>query len=60
MVITNLRNVDGYENMFRQHLEDIITTPSASRPAHFETRKSSPDLDLALKPDVPTHLHFKT
>ena len=42
MVIANLRNVDGYENMFRQQLEHIITTTSASRPAHFETRKSSP------------------
>ena len=42
MVITNLRNVDGYENMFRQQLEDIVTTPSAYRPTLFETRNSSP------------------
>ena len=32
MILANLRNVEGYENMFRQQLESMFTTPPLPKP----------------------------
>ena len=37
--VAGLRNIDGYENMFTQELENIFTT-SVSIPIHIPIRKT--------------------
>ena len=39
MILTKLRNVDGYDDMSRQQLESIFTTPSLPKPTTKPTLK---------------------
>ena len=50
MLLTRLRNVDTYENISRQKLENIFTGSSASTPALIPTSPSSPGTRSFRKP----------